>query len=236
MLRPLIEEAWVSRAVEERARLIAEGKERYRDLFGSFVTGLQRVMCGLPRCPGQGTEPLPLEEGFVPLDTIWSGRCSMSHSANLWDGVLFDGSLHFKPLAGGEHTQTNVWFKVKDLGEGNAHLNISVHQSTRCSLSNEDLAAALGILLAFRTEVPEALVQGGRNPLPTTMRLWGWLEGLQGTREVQDLVAPLRCLARSIIIDHNIKMGPPTVGREVQSRPLGILDVRATVAACNQWP
>jgi hypothetical protein len=240
-LWPLIEEAWLSRAAEERARLIALGKERYKDLFGSFVIGLQRVMCGLPRCPDLRIEPISFVGGVClrPHASLWSGQCEMSNYDILSAGVLFYGGLHRKPLADGEQRRTHIWFTLKDSGEGNVHLNISVHLSISDpgpDVIKEAAGEALGILLAFRTEIPEALMDGSRKSLTTVLRVRGWPDGPQGMREEQDLVAPLRCLAESITIDFNMMMDPPTVAGEVQKGPLGILDVRATREACNKGP
>jgi hypothetical protein len=60
------QQAYVSRVVEERARLIALGKETYGDgMFCAVVRVFQRAMAGLDPCPGVESGPWSGEDATI---------------------------------------------------------------------------------------------------------------------------------------------------------------------------
>jgi hypothetical protein len=104
-------------------------------------------------------------------------------------------------------------------GDNNLHFRVTVDKEVR--------VAALGLVLAACTRNPEAFPEVGRRPLTVDMTFRGLSEGVAGLREAEALVAPLKPLAESVTTDPNIFLDLPTVGREVQTRPLGVVIVRA---------
>jgi hypothetical protein len=218
----LAEEAWPSCAAEERANLIALGYEMYGK---HIVTDLQRAMLGLPYCEPEKPKPKPV--GGQPVDP-WEALAELLNSDTCWtilpaaEGTppelgYLTAVLHSTRLEDGEKVESRTSFNTQRFDGDNAHLKVEAEK--------EAAAKALGIVLAACTETPEASAQSGLCPITIDFYVLGLSDGEVGVREAECLIAPVRSLAESVAIDRHLTSNHLEVGRKVQTRPLGILNV-----------
>jgi hypothetical protein len=236
------QKAYLDRAAEERANLIASAKDAYGDgVFSGFVAGFQRAMLGLTAFPDD-----MYKEGESEVDEATCGAMLITNVGEpeyatpkeheKWRSSNEPCAMIIKPFFASElltgevqvrHAEGNIGVRASSVWSmhrcGETHILLEVDEGIG------EAALVLGLILAACRETPDASLQSPRNPLTIHLFLYYASSGLAGVREAEDLVAPLRSLAESVTVcrhpsrhGQGVRSLPPPDLRE-RRRPTGTL-------------
>ncbi len=229
------EEAYLAGVAEERARLIALGKETYGECrFCGIVTAFQRGMCGLDPLPG------------VRLPTRWGtgGRINAV-------GETLVGPRSREEAAEGPRCQVwrydsvshvlgaVVWLEVPRIRTADGYRlttasvsDIRLQLSStprrgvywRVSLGKEAPAPAIGLLLAICTGNPEALTPCFQRPGSMKLCVRDLsCPASSKKRKAEEVIGPLGLLAELLTVHPPSHILLTPLGEKVQARPRGVL-------------
>ncbi len=157
------QQAYVSRVVEERARLIALGMETYGEgMFCAVVRVFQRAMAGLDPCPGVESGPWSGEDATInasgDIVLARSPGCEVGPATWLWEPKPANQLLStwVRKYLPSLQDLSCISLKLVTTASGGMHLKVRI-----CM---EAPAATIGLLLAFFAEHPEATSRGIKNP------------------------------------------------------------------------
>jgi hypothetical protein len=126
---------------------------------------------------------------------------------------IFSAWLHHNGLS----TFPGMWWCMHKIGDTNLRLEIDGEI--------EEATLAVAVLLAFCLVVPQDMLESPPSPLTVILTLRGGSSGATAFREAMDLLAPLRPLTESVALYGSYDSDPVVVERQVQTRPLGVLNV-----------
>ncbi len=231
------EEAYFGRVAEERARLIALGKEAYGEgMFCGIVTTVQRAMCGLDPCPGveldlrKGTggcinaagETLVRRrstEGALegPGSEVW--RCHTAPHI-----LVADVGIYLPPV----YVAKRGYFNGARVSELRLELSSARRRGLhwQVSLGKQAPAPAIGLLLAICTENQEVLTPCFQRPGSMKLAIWGLISGPASTRkrQAEEVTGPLGLLAQLLAIHPPSHALVTPLGEPVQARTRCVLD------------
>jgi hypothetical protein len=230
------EEAYLGRVAEERARLIALGKEAYGEgMFCSIVRAFQRGMCGLDPCPGV---VLDLQNGDgVHINGAGEFEARRESDETVAEGPIsqvrrFDNATHVL----GAQVEINlppVYDAEYDVFDSVSvsQVLVELRRTARrglqwtVSLGKEAPAPAIGLLLAICTENPETLTPCFQRPGTMNLGVDGISRGSASSRkrEAEEVTGPLGLLAELLTIHPPSHVLVTPLGEPVQARPRGVL-------------
>jgi hypothetical protein len=234
-------DAYLSRATAERAKLIALGQEFYgMGLFSRFVTAIQSARCGL--CPRAsllgGDDKTNLAKTDVVITNEWAclstsltdEASKMINSGTIGRfGTIWATGSADRPLYSTLWAQGPVSWDIVKSGRNIILLTAQVHRDRYSEhmspVQKNRISATLGLLLASCLGQPEALPAAPQSGFTAALSLEGLSLGVAGLREAEDLIAPLRCLAEPVVIRNYVKGAHVVSHGKMQSRPLGALVV-----------
>jgi hypothetical protein len=205
--------AYLDRAAEERANLIALVKGAGKPVFSAFTTRLREAMSGSPSIPNlrylDDTKPYqtgPIHSMLVTNVGEPQYAATQPDSAE-WDSINEPHAMFCHTL--GEHAFFNAWLYLQSLGADDAQLASSLWYMARCGETTMKLEIRMGIqqaayvvafVLAACHEIKQAARPPSRCPLTVHFLVTQGSIGRAGLREAEDLVAPLRHLCESVSI------------------------------------
>jgi hypothetical protein len=218
------QQAYVTWVVEERARLVALGKETYGEgRFCGMVRAIQRAMCGLDPCPRAGFGPWDWRDAFIDgagdphigfLD-VWEN----GPTASIWKPSAAFGSVTAcARAAGGRASYVQLDMSGDPLGD--VHLTVQLWKNGP--------GAALGLLLAICTEDPAAMSPRIQACVTMQLTMLFLASGAQGRREAEEAIGPSGLLVHLFTIYPPPHPGTP-LGEEISDAPRGVL-ARVTFA------
>jgi hypothetical protein len=235
------EEAYLGRVAEERARLIALGKETYGEgRFRVIVTAFQRGMCGLDPWPGV---VLRCREGLGASGNGGHINAAGETLVGRWskEGAAREPRCEVWRYRLVSHVLgANVWLEVPGIrtAQGYYHrtdtvsyISLELYSTPRRGLhwrvwlKKEGAAPAIGLLLAICTENPEVLSPCFQRPGSMKLMVSGLSPGPASSkkREGQEVTGPLGLLAELLTIHPPSHILVTRLGEKVQARPRGVL-------------
>jgi hypothetical protein len=195
------QEAFRSRAAEERAALIALAKDTYGEgQVNGIVRAVQRAMSGWEPCPevaNRARDDVVVFSAAGVLENVtrdvatalWSEEPRMARMDSGED-FLMKADLDWMVQGCYADRSHMVWIVVKH------HLDV-IHLIVRLSAPTP---ASIGILLALCTQNAEAMLACMQKPVTMGLDVGGFVRGfasiVAGQKAAQDLSAPLRMLAQ----------------------------------------
>jgi hypothetical protein len=192
------QQVYLRQAAEERASLIATGKETLGDgAFSGVMTALQRTVCGLETCPGLVGRSFDL--ATIGSDGVWEmvsmfgawlrwiekGTKAQMRRGIDW-GEPFDVKILVKDRCGQAPCMS---FEVLRGAKGYVQLEVR--------MKKQAASAGLGLLLAVCTGNPEALLPHLQGSVALTVTIEGDADIPVGREEGKKLAGPLGSLATS---------------------------------------
>ncbi len=225
------QESYLRRVAEERATLIAIGRETYgHGMFRGLVRAFQRSLPGLDTACQDAFD----QAGYVMINAAGDPeafirqegdrrRCAKgprsklfkgSYVMNLPNGPCILHALVDVNLPGRDRVNFVAVSLYRYPG--------ACHRLTAW-MPREAPAAAVGLLLAICTETPETLPLCSQDPVTMEVKIDGLPSTLEGMREAQDLVQPLGLLAESFIIHPTSDTTADPLQEMVQAHSGGVL-------------
>jgi hypothetical protein len=225
--------AYIGGVAEERARLIALGRQTYGEaMFNAIVRASQRALCGLDAFAGELSRTGPygvtmnaageLESERHARGSVEKPRCLVWKTDDDPKDLLFahvEGSQRriYRPTSNDFRTATvsRMYISVgKTLASGLVRLDVRI--------GKEAPAAAMGLLLAICTENPETLSPCFQRPVTAHLAI---LDSYRppSAREVEEVIGPLGPLPELFTI---YPLPQPTLtpsGRKAHAWPRGVL-------------
>ncbi len=198
--------------------------------FAGIVTAVQRALCGLDPCPGvvfRGTRIATIDAAGDPqfvsdTNVLNAAGESVRVSHNVFineagEAEVVNGvEARRRWLAQGRECHVH-WFSCRlcagaqcRVPGGAAWISFEVLTHNRNDLQlkvviGKDATAShlhpcMGLLVAICTRIPEAMRAGLQRPITVSIILPGRARGVEGQREVEELLGPLKSVAEYFLI------------------------------------